>query len=110
MCVCVCICTHVHGCLLDYVKCFMGRQWGLSKLNGKCLCAQLGLILCSPMDLDCQAPLSLEFSRQEYWSRLPFPPGDRPNPGIEPMSLASPALASGFYTSSTTWEAQVPLA
>ena len=37
----------------------------------------------------CQAPLSMEFSRQEYWSRLPFPPpGDLPDPGIEPRSLA----------------------
>ena len=40
------------------------------------------------------SPLSMEFSRQEYWSGLPFPtPGDPPDPGIEPMSLASPALA-----------------
>ena len=45
-----------------------------------------------------QAPLSMEVSRQEYWSGLPFPsPGDFPNPGIEVMSLASPALA-GFFT------------
>ena len=44
-----------------------------------------------------QAPLSREFSRQEYWSGLPFPsPRDLPNPGIEPMSLPSPALAGGF--------------
>jgi len=41
----------------------------------------------------------MEFSRQEDWSRLPFPsPGDRPNPGIEPVSLASPALAGRFFT------------
>ena len=45
------------------------------------------------------APLSMEFSRQEYWSRLPFPiAGDLPNPGIEPTSLASPALAGRFFT------------
>ena len=45
-----------------------------------------------------QAPLSVEFSRQEYWSGLPFPPpGDRPNPGMEPKSPASPALAGGFF-------------
>ena len=43
-----------------------------------------------------QAPLSMEFSRQEYWSRLPFPPlGDLPNPGLEPVS---PALAGRFFT------------
>ena len=41
-------------------------------------------------------PLSMGFSRHEYWSGLPFPsPGDLPNPGIEPMS---PALAGGFFT------------
>ena len=46
------------------------------------------------------------FSRQEYWSGLPYsPPGDPPNPGIEPTSLESPALAGGFFTTSTTWEA-----
>ena len=40
-----------------------------------------------------QAPLSMRFSRQEYWSGLPFPPpGDLPNPGIQPRSPASPAL------------------
>ena len=46
-----------------------------------------------------QVPLSMEFSRQEYWSGLPFPPpGNLPDPGIEPMSLMSPALAGGFST------------
>ena len=45
-----------------------------------------------------QAPLSMGFSSQEYWSGLPFPsPGDFPDPGIEPRSLASPALAGGFF-------------
>ena len=47
----------------------------------------------------CQASLPMEFSRQEYWSGLPFPPpGDLPNLGIEPVSSASPALAHGFFT------------
>ena len=46
-----------------------------------------------------QAPLSMEFSRQEYWSRLLFPmPGNLPNPRVEPISFASPALASGFFS------------
>ena len=54
----------------------------------------------------CQAPLSPEFPMQEYWSELPLPNlGDLPNPGIKPMSLASPALAGGFSTTITTWEA-----
>ena len=47
----------------------------------------------------CHAPPSLEFSRQEYWSGLPFtPPGDLPDPGIELVSPASPALAGRFFT------------
>ena len=47
------------------------------------------------------------FSKQDYWSGLPFlPPGDLPDPGIEPTSLASPALAGGFFTTSATGEAQ----
>ena len=53
-----------------------------------------------------QALLSMEFSRQEYWSRLLRPsPGDLPDPVIEPASLLSPALAGRFFTTSTTWEA-----
>ena len=47
------------------------------------------------------------FSRQEYWSGLPFPsPGDLPEPEIKPLSLKSPALAGRFFTTSATWEAQ----
>ena len=52
-----------------------------------------------------QAPLPMEFSRQEYWSGLPCPPpGDLPNPGMQPKSPASPALVGTFFTTSTTWE------
>ena len=52
-----------------------------------------------------QTPLSMGFSRHEYWSKLPSPPpGDLPKPGIEPMSLMSPALAGRFLTTSTTWK------
>ena len=54
----------------------------------------------------CKTPLSIGFSRQEYWSGLPFPPpGDLPDPRIKPKSLTSPASAGGFFTTSTTWEA-----
>ena len=50
-----------------------------------------------------QAPLSMGFSGQDCWSGLPFPPpGHLPDPGIEPTSLTSPALAGGFFTTSTT--------
>ena len=60
----------------------------------------------TPWTVAHQAPLSMEFSRQEYLSGLPFPtPEDLPNPGIKPVSLASLALASRFFTTSTTWEA-----
>ena len=52
-----------------------------------------------------QAPLSMGFSRQEYWSELPCPTRDLPEPGIKPLSLKSLWLAGGFFTSSTTWEA-----
>ena len=49
--------------------------------------------------------LSMEFSRQEYWSRLPFrSPGDLPDPGIESTSCKSAALAVRFFTTSATWE------
>ena len=53
-------------------------------------------VLCDPMDCS-QDPLSMKFSRQEYWSGLPFPsPGDLPDPGIEPRS---PALQAGSLPS-----------
>ena len=53
-----------------------------------------------------QAPLSMEFSRQEQWSGLPcLPPGDLHNPEVEATCLMSPALAGGFITTSATWEA-----
>ena len=51
-------------------------------------------LFATPWTVACQAPLSLGFSRQEYWSGLPFPsPGDLPDPGIEPGSLALEADA-----------------
>ena len=54
-----------------------------------------------------QAPLSMGFSRQEYWNGLPCPPpGDLLDWGIKPKPLTSSALGSGFFTISTTWEAQ----
>ena len=61
---------------------------------------QLCPTLCNPINCSPpQAPLSMGFSRQEYWSGLPFPPpGDLLNPGTEPVSLVSPALAGVFFT------------
>ena len=53
----------------------------------------------TPWTVTLQAPLSVGFPGQEYWSGLPFPtPRDLPDPGIEPLSLASPALAGCFFT------------
>ena len=62
----------------------------------------------TPWIVACQAPRSMGFFRQEYWSGLPCPsPGDCPIPGIEPMSHLSPALTDGFFTISATWEARL---
>ena len=64
-------------------------------LKVKVLGAQSCPTLCNPMDCNPPAPLSMEFSRQEYWSRLPFPtPGGLPDPGIESKS---PELQAVFF-------------
>ena len=77
--------SDAHGCMLNHFSCL----W---------LLASLWIVA-------HQAPLSVGFSRQ-YWSGLPFPPpGDLPDPGVEPLSLESPALTGVFFTTSTTWEA-----
>ena len=56
-------------------------------------------LFATPWTIACQAFLSMEFSRQEYWSGLPFPtPEDLLNPRTEPTSLVSPALAGGLFT------------
>ena len=87
----------VSGLGQGFSQCFEGL--------GVCCCAQLCPTLPSH-GLKPMAPLSMEFSRQEHWDGLPFPPpGDLPNPGIEPGSLVTPALAGGFFTTSATWEA-----
>ena len=72
-----------------------------------CSIAQSCLTL-TPWTVARQAPLSMGFSRQEYWSGLLCPPpGDLPDPEIEPRSLTFPASASGFSSSSAVWEAPV---
>ena len=74
VCVCVCVCTRTH--VFSHVWLFV-TTWTVAH----------------------RAPLSMEFLRQEYWSWLPFPiPGDLPDPGIEPKSLVSSALAGRFFT------------
>ena len=65
------------------------------------------LQLCPTLSVSKETPLSMGLSRQEHWSGLLYPPlGDLPNPGIEPASLMSPALADGFFTTSATTEAK----
>ena len=76
------ICLSYYVCVLSHVQLFV-----------------------TPWILALQAPLSIGFSRKEYWSGLPFPlPGDLPDPGIEPMSSVS---AGRFFTTSSTWEALI---
>ena len=73
----------------------------VKKLAQTLSCVQLFV---TPWTAAHQSPLSMEFSRQKYWNGLPFPPpGDLPHPGIEPASLASPALAGNILYH---WEAQ----
>ena len=73
--------------------------------SATCLCSvpQLCPTLCDPHTIACQAPLSMKFSRQEYWSGLSLPiPGCLLNPGIKPAFLSSPALTGGFFITSAT--------
>ena len=82
---------------------FVGR---LSIKDGDVNCVHAKLLqsclTLTPWTVGCQAPLSMGFSRQEYWTGLLCPPPrDLPNPGIEPASLVSPALASRFFTTGT---------
>ena len=72
------VCIYIHACMLSH-----------SVVSNSV----------TPWTVAHQAPLSMEFFRQEYWSGLPFPPpGDLPNPGIKPTSPVSPELADGFFT------------
>ena len=68
-------------------------------------------LFAAPGTIAHQAPLSMAFSRQEYWNGLPFPSeGDLPDPGTERTPLVSPvspALAGGFFTVSASWEAHM---
>jgi len=60
----------------------------------------------APWTVACQASLSKEFSRQEYWNGVALPtPGDLYDPGVEPTFFVSPVLAGRFFITSSTWEA-----
>ena len=70
-----------------------------SECAALCLVTQSCPTLCNPMDCVAhQAPLSMGFFRQEYWSGLPYPPpGDLPDPGIEPACFVAPALQADSF-------------
>ena len=104
-------------CELDPEKMWFNlrREWGrVSKFEGTARSQDAWVLshfsLSNSVTLwtvACQTPLSRGFSRQEYWSRLPFPsPGNLPDQGIETVSLISPILVDGFFTTGATWEAQ----
>ena len=81
-------------------------DWPLPRTS-KCHCAVRSLIwlFATLWTEACQAPLPMEFSRQEYWNGFPFPPpGDLPNPGVEPMSPEPSASAGRFFTYRATGE------
>ena len=90
-------------------RCDFFDSWDVSLLpcgNLACVLSCFSQVwhLVTPRTVACQAPLFTGFSRQEYWSGLLWsPPGDLPDPWIEPKSLESPALASEFFTTSTTY-------
>ena len=90
VCVCACMCVCVYVCAQS---CACACMYVPSRVR----------LFVTPWTVARQAPPSMGFSRQEYWSGLPFPsPGGLPDPGLEPA--LAPALTSGFFTTSTAWE------
>ena len=89
------------------VCCTQHSSWCLVCLRVCVLsCVQL---FATPWTVACQASPSMELSRQEHWSGLPFPtPGDLFDPGIKPVSLVSPALAGGFFTTAVPGKPPLP--
>ena len=82
----------------------VGLYSKLKKKKKACMLSHVQLFA-TLWTIACQAPLSMELSRQKYSRGLPFPTlGDLPDPGIEPTSLVSAALASGFFSTSVTWD------
>jgi len=99
-----CNCISCISCIGRQILCHWGTKEALRKLVHACRlshfsCVQLSVTLWT-------TSLSIWFSRQKYSCGLPFPStGDLPNPGIEPASLVSPALAGRFFTAISIWEA-----
>ena len=94
MCVCVylCMCIYMYVCVCVCVcVCALSHVW----------------FFVTPWTIAHQPPLSMGFLKQEYWSGLPFPPpGDYPNPGMEPKSPVSLALAGRFFTTAPSGKPQ----
>ena len=97
-----------HGRIrLFYASSRDGFTANLTQMCAKSL--QLYPTLLAPWIVAPQTPLHVELSRQEHWSTVSFPiPGDLSDPGIEPKSLAFPALSGEFFTTRATWEALQP--
>ena len=75
-------------------------MWSADQCQFSTVCYQF--VISADIDNEC-------LETAIYWSGLPFPaPGDRPNPGIKPVSPVSPALAGRFFTTSAIWEDQEP--
>ena len=101
----------IHSWVLKKRELVQGnKKQSLQKYHNPKICIPAHLPSCvqlfaAPWTVAHQAPLPMEFSRQEYWNGVAFPPPmDLPNSGIKPMSLASPTLAGGFFTTSASWE------
>ena len=100
---CPTLCNPLDCSPLPALCCLTGCQlWAVctqSCIQQIIVCAQSCVTLCNPMDCSPPGASVWNSSRQEYWSGLPFPtPGDLPDPGVEPVSLASSTLAGEFFT------------
>ena len=94
-----------------YIQNFCSESFPeISLTNAKralCMCVHSVVSNFGPMDCSPPGSSAHGIFQKEYWSRLPFPsPKALPDPEMAPASLASPALAGGFFTTSATWEAQ----
>ena len=90
---------------VDLVRGYSGKR-RVDRTMCECCPFSRVRLFATPGTVAHQAPPSMGFSRQEHWSGLPCPPpGDLPNPGSEPRSLMSSALAGGFFITSATWKA-----
>ena len=115
--ICVCMCVYVHQmssqilCPLYMCMCvYIYNIYAYMCLLCACMCMLSHFIhvqlFATPWTVACQAPISMEFSRQEYWSGLPCPPFSRGSsqPRDRTCISTSPALEAGFLTISATWE------